>query len=330
MKGRRGRLGDMAAKLTIHIYHEGGEQLAAAVRAAAPEREVVLFEEPRALAEGIAEVEVLFTSAPPRACFGGAYRLRLVQLMGAGADTLLPAPDLPPAVEVAGMGDLFAAETSEYVLAMMLAHCRALPTIVRRHDAREWRQFPCNKLSGQALGILGMGAVGRRVAALGQAFGMRVLAMRRHPVATEHVDEIFAPDQLMALLARVDFLAVVLPLTPATRGIVGQEALAQLPAHAMVINAGRGALLDLAALEHMLREGALGGAAVDVFDDEPLSAQASIWDAPNLVVTSHLAGYGRGYLGAAIEVLVDNLGRLEAGQSLRYRIDRKLGYRASV
>ncbi len=329
MKARRGRLGDMAARTAIHIYHEeGGAQLAAEVRVAAPEREVVLFEDAQALIDGLASVQVLFTAVPPRGCLGGADRLRLVQLMGAGADTLLPAPDLPPAVEVAGMGDLFAAETSEYVLAMMLAHSRSLATIVRRHDAHEWSQFPCNKLSGRVLGILGMGAAGRRVAALARAFAMRVLALRRHPVATEHVDQLFGPDQLGALLAQVDFLAVVLPLTPETRGMLGCQALAQLPPHAVVINAGRGALLDLVALERMLRAGELGGAAIDVVNDEPLPAQATIWSAPNTIVTSHLAGYGRGYQAAAIEVLLDNLRRLEAGQPLRYRIDRSLGYRA--
>lgn len=318
----------MAGLTPIHVYHGAAERAAAVVRRLEPDRAVVTWTEPEELAGGIAEVEVLFAGVPPRGVFAGAARLRLVQLLGAGADPLLPAPDLPPVVQVAGLGDLFAAETSEYALAAMLAQCRALPTIVTRQAAREWKQFASPTLAGRTVGILGLGAVGRRVARLAAAFGMRVLGLRRDPAPVAGVDEVFGPDGLGELLSRADYVVVALPLTPETRGLLDDAALGRLREGAILVNVARGAIVDEAALARRLREGRLGGAALDVFACEPLPRESPLWDAPNTLVSSHVAGLGRHYVERAAEVLVENVRRLERGEPLLHLIDRARGYRA--
>ncbi|MBI4951084.1 MAG: D-2-hydroxyacid dehydrogenase [Myxococcales bacterium] len=315
--------------LSIHVLHaEGAERIAAAVRALAPERRVAACARAEELGDGLGDVEVLFATYPPAGSWAGAARLRLVQLLSAGADLLLPAPDLPPGVRVAGLGDSFATETSVHALACLLASCRALPTLCLRQAARQWRPFASPTLAGSTLGVLGLGAVGARVARLGAAFGMHVLGLRREARPTAGVDEVFGPEGLGEILRRADYLVVALPLTPATRGLLDARALALLRPSAVLVNVARGALVDEAALDARLREGRLGGAALDAFAEEPLPPESGLWDAPNTLVTPHVAGLGRRYVERAAAVLVDNVARLERGEPLLHGIDRATGYRA--
>ena len=313
--------------LAIHVLHEThAERIAAAVRAAAPGRRVVVAA--RASDLVWPELEVLFAVYPPRTGYGAAPRLRLVQLLSAGANTLLPAPDLPPGVLVAGLGDELAAETSEYAIAGLLALGRALPTLLERQARRLWKPFASPALAGSTLAVLGLGAVGQRVARVGAALGMRVLGLRRHPRPTPHVEEVVGERALRDLLARADHVVVALPLTPETRGLLDARALGCLRPTALFVNVARGAIVDEAALEAMLRAGRLGGAVLDAFAEEPLPASSGLWDAPNTLVTPHLAGLGLRYVERAAAVLADAEARLERGEPLRHPIDRALGYHA--
>ncbi len=320
----------MVARVPIHIYHPGGEKIRDEVRRAVePERAVELWTDPAEFAAGIAQAEVLFAICPPRGHFAGAGRLRLIQILSAGPDVVLPAPDLPDRVQLAGLGGEFAAHTSEYVLAMMLAHCRSLPTILSRQRAKDWRAFPCDTLSGKTVGILGLGQVGRRVARLADAFGMHVLGLRNRSDKPAHVAELFNVARLGELLSRSDYVVVALPRTDQTHRLLGAEALRHLRAEATLINVSRGGIVDEEVLDEMLRAGDLGAAALDVFEQEPLADDSPLWDAPNTIISPHLAGHARGYLAKAVEVLVANIGRLERGEKLLHRIDRERGYLAS-
>jgi len=308
----------------VHIYHDGAEEVAATLGRVAPERRVVVC--PPVVGDALAEAEVLFASVPVPADLAKAERLRLIQLMGVGAESVMGAPEIRPDVAIAGLGDTFAAETSEYVLAMMLAHCRALPTLVRRQDQKMWRQFGAATLAGTTLGVLGLGQIGGRVAALAHAFGMHVIGMRRSPAPVPHVQEVLGPEGLPSILSRVDYAAVCMPLTPETRGMLDAAALSHLRPHAVLVHVGRGGIVDEHALLEMLREGRLGGAAIDVFQQEPLPRHSPLWEAPNTLVTPHLAGLGRRYLERAAEVLSINLQRLDRGEPPLFAIDRERGY----
>lgn len=311
----------------IHLYHEGaGDRIAELIRARAPDLDVVLLTDRESFERALGEVEVLFAAIPPTGLWAGAMRLKLIQLMGVGADLLLPAPDLPDGVRVCGLRGVQAPEASEHAIAMMLALARALPTAFARQRQRVWRQYAVESLSGARLCVLGLGAIGGRVAKIASAMGMCVRGVRRRPRPTDHVEEVFGPDALAEALDGVDYVVVTLPLTRRTRALIDAEALARLPRGARLVQLGRGGVVDEGALLDALRQGALGGAALDVFAHEPLPEDSPLWDAPNLIVTPHHAGLGRRYVERAVDVLLDNLARLEAGQPLRGIVDLEAGY----
>lgn len=310
----------------IHVFHQHAGTIAERLRAAGFPWELVAWSDPAQLRAGIGEVVVLLTESPPRDAWAGASRLRLIQTMGAGVDGVLPAPDLPEGVHVASARGVFAAEVAEHVILMMLALQRGLASHVIRQARREWRPFASGALSGRTAGILGLGEIGRRAAALSAALGMRVLGACRRPRPVAHVEEVFGPDRLSEVLRAAEHLIVTLPLTPETRGLLGREGLAATRPGAFLIHVGRGGVIDEAALLGALESGHLGGAALDVFEDEPLPPEHPLWTAPNTLVTPHVAGYGLRYVERIGDVLRGNVERLLRGEEPVNRVDREAGY----
>jgi phosphoglycerate dehydrogenase-like enzyme len=260
---------------------------------------------------------------------GPARALELLQLAGAGVDHLLPSPDLPDHVAIAGIRGAFADEAAEHAILMMLALTRRLPELLDRQRRREWAQRPVAKLAGRTVLVLGLGEIGRRVAARASALGMRVLGVRRASAPVAHVDRSDPCEQvgeLEALLPEAEHVVVTVPLTRATRHLLDARTLALLPRGALIVHLSRGGVIDEAALLEALRSGALGGAALDVFEHEPLPPDSPFWDAPNTIVTPHVAGYGERYLETAVAALLENVRRLEAGEPLVGVIDRDAGY----
>lgn len=298
----------------IHIYHGPGEDVRALIAAKEPHRRVVVLADDAELRAGIADAEVLFTSAPPRGVWAGANRLRLVQMMGVGVDDLLPAPDLREEVAIGCMRGVFAAEVAEHVFALVLSLVRGMPTLLARQHAREWHPFACGSLAGRTMGILGQGAVGTRVARIAEAFGMRVAAFSRTRGVLDDV------------VRASDVLVVCLPRTPETTHLLDRATIAKLPRGALVVNVGRGGIVDEAALREALDRGEVGGAALDVFDEEPLPPASPWWAAPNTIVTPHVAGFGLAYTARAVDLLLENVGRLERGEPLVHLVDRAKGY----
>jgi phosphoglycerate dehydrogenase-like enzyme len=298
----------------LHIYHGDGARVREVIGAKQPDRNVVVWADEHALRAGIGEAQVLFASSPPRGLWRGARRLRLIQLMGVGADDLLPAPDLPAEVAVTCLRGVFAAEVSEAVFAMVLALLRGMPALVTRQQRREWRPFASGTLAGKTVGILGYGAVGQRVARAAEAFGMRVLSFSR---SAGTLDEVVRESHV---------LVVCLPRTPQTEGLVDSRVIALLPPGAFVVNVARGGIVDEQALLEALARGDVGGVALDVFDQEPLPPSSPWWTAPNTIVTPHVAGFGLGYVERAVDILLENVRRLEAGEELIHRVDRTSGY----
>jgi phosphoglycerate dehydrogenase-like enzyme len=171
-----------------------------------------------------------------------------------------------------------------------------------------------------------MGAIGEAVARRARAFGMRVLGTQRTPRPNEWAEEVLGPDGTERVLSESDYVVVILPLTSETRGCLGASMLEKLRPGAVLVNMARGGIVDEEALATMLRAGRLRGAALDVFDEEPLPATSPLWDVPNLVVTPHVAGFSRDYLPRSFEIFADNVRRLERGEALLNEIDRERGY----
>ncbi len=316
----------MARFPLLHVYGLPAEVLREPTARAFPDKEVVGLADEESFAVALDEMEILLALRPPRGLWAGAHRLQLLQTAGAGVDAVLPAPDLPAHVRLANARGVHAEQMGEYALGMMLHFARRMIRNAEQQARREWRMYAPSVLSGATCGVLGMGAIGEAVAARAKAFGMRVLGIQRTPKPSDWADEVLGPDGTERVLSESDYVVVVYPLTDATRGLLGEAMLSKLRPEAVLVNMARGGIVDEAALATMLHDGRLRGAALDVFDAEPLPEDSDLWDVPNLVVTPHIAGFSREYLPRVFEIFLDNVGRLERGEPLRNEIDRDRGY----
>jgi len=207
------------------------------------------------------------------------------------------------------------------VMLYLLAFSRDLRGWLDAQARRAWEPRPVADLQGRLLGVVGMGPIGREVARLAQAFGLRVIGMRRTPWGDEGC-ETWPLERLEELLARVDALVLALPLTDETRGIIDANALDAMKPDAILVNVARGGLVDEAALAERLADGRLGGAALDVFETEPLPESSPLWGLPNVIVTPHASGTTPGNQDRAAAIFLENLRRYLEGGLLRNEVAR--------
>lgn len=275
-------------------------------------------------------------------------RLRWIQSHYAGVDWLMAQPLLTSEdIIVTTTSGIHAPNMAEYTLAMMLAFAHRLPVMWRLQSAASWPDnkqellLP-NELRGATLGVVGYGSIGRATARLAQAFGMQVLATKRdvfHPHAPNeyhvpgtgdsdglHVNRLYPPEALKSMLAECDFVQVVVPSTPANFHLIDEGALAAMRKTAVLINVARGDVIDEAALIRALQTKQIGGAALDVFEKEPLPADSPLWKLDNVLISPHIAGNTEHYNELAAEVFAQNLERYLTDQELLNRVDRARGY----
>lgn len=236
-----------------------------------------------------------------------ANELEWIHTLSSGADFY----DLN-VVEEAGailttVSGVHAKPISEHVFALMLYFERGLFRSREQQRSHEWQRFPAGELGKQTLGIIGVGAIGGRIAEVGTAFGMDVLGLRRHPSkAHPAVDEMFGPDERHELLGRSDYVVLVCPLTEKTRGLIGREELSSMHNDAILVNVSRGEVVDQDALLEQLQTGYIGGAALDVAESEPLSRNSPMWDMSNVVITPHMAGGSPYFPERCAEIFAEN------------------------
>lgn len=275
---------------------------------------------------------VLGRIAPER--LAEAPELRWIQSWSAGVDWLLE-PDLPADVpaglRVTSASGVHAVPIAEHVFAMLLALARGLPQAVAAQADARWSgddEVERFELEGRRMVLLGLGEIGARVARIAGAFGMLVTAVRHHPDegGAPGVARVVGTDALLDVLPSADVLVVTVPLTDDTRGMVGAGAIAALPRHAVVVNVGRGEVVDQDALASALAAGRLGGAALDVFQHEPLPADSPLWGLDRVVLTPHTAGDTPHYADRALAIFLDNLDRYRRDRPLRHAVDLGAGY----
>jgi phosphoglycerate dehydrogenase-like enzyme len=240
----------------------------------------------------------------------GAGSLRILQTFSAGVDWLLP--HVPPGVTVASASVVHAASVAEWVLAAILADLKELPRWVVAQRAHRWGEGDADlaNLQGATVLIAGHGTIGAAVEARLAPFGAEVVRVARRARPGTH-----ATEELPDLLPAADVVVVLVPLTDATRGLLDAGLLARMRDGALLVNAGRGPVVDQEALLAELRSGRLR-AALDVVDPEPLPAGDPLWDAPGLLITPHVAGSTRGYVRRGFAHLRAQLQRLADGQEL--------------
>ncbi len=184
-------------------------------------------------------------------------------------------------------------------------------------------------MHGRTLGIVGYGAIGRFAAERARTFGMRILALRRHPEKSADdalIDGAYAPEQLNAMLAESDYILAAAPLTFETRGLMGESAFAAMKPSAVFINLGRGPVVVEEQLVRALRERRIRGAVLDVFDQEPLPASHPLWSLDNVLLSPHTADHTDTWLQEAVELFLENYRRFAAGEPLLNVTDKRLGY----
>ena len=246
--------------------------------------------------------------------------LRWLHTFSAGIDNEFFQILLRRGVRVTTSAGAQAVPIAQTVMLYLLALSRDLPGWLREQAERTWRPRAIRDLQGTHLGVIGLGPIGIEVARLGLAFGMRVTGVRRTPRGDEPC-ETWPLERLPELLPTVDHLVVALPLTGETRGLLDAAALDRLPSHAVFVNIARGEIVDEAALADALAGGRLAGAALDVFEEEPLPAESPLWSLPNVIVTPHSAGTNAGNEARATGIFLDNLARYRRGDPLRNEVD---------
>jgi phosphoglycerate dehydrogenase-like enzyme len=210
---------------------------------------------------------------------------------------------------------------AQTAIMFMLMLSRSAPRFAEHQRARHWnsQRRQLEDLTDARLTVLGMGAIGSEVARLASELGMRVVGVRRKHRGDEPC-ETWEPDRFAEALERADWLAVAMPLTDESHRILDRKALERLPAGARIINVGRGELIDEAAMIEALQSGRLAGAALDVFETEPLPAESPLWEMPNVIVTPHCAGLTQSAAPRATRIFLENLARWHRGEALHGRV----------
>ncbi len=254
--------------------------------------------------------------------------LRWVQTISAGiAPSVLAALRQRPEVLLTNAGGVFDIPIAETVLTYILMIVKRMPEFLAQQRAHRWHKLPLRELRGLTVGIVGLGGIGQEVAKRCQALGLRVIATRRHPEqGAPYVEALFPPAELPALLGQADFVVIAVPLTPETHHLFNADRLQNMKPGAWLINIARGAVVDEAALIAALQAGQLGGAALDVTEEEPLPPDSPLWDLPNVILTPHNS-WSTPYLEERQkELFLENLSRYLAGEPLRNVVDKQLGY----
>jgi len=261
-----------------------------------------------------------------------APKLQWVQGSMAGAGEVAQKAGLQDsAVVVTTASGIYSGPLAEFVLMAMLQHAKDLDHLRSDKAGRIWRQGAVGTLENKTLCVVGMGSIGRAIAGRARPFGMRIVGVKRtvreDDEAWDYADELYPTAELRTALGEADYVAVTLPGTPETRRLIDAEALAATRQGAYFANVGRGSVLDEAALVEALRSGHLSGAALDVFEVEPLPEESPLWDLDNVIVSAHTTDVVPDLINASqTDLFCENLRRYLAGEEVLNVLDKHLLY----
>lgn len=290
--------------------------------------------------------EILFTGRGDFS-FERATGLRWVQMENAGIDHIHGTPLWQTSLPIASANGAHLPHLPEYVLTMLLAWAHRVPELLAFQAQAYW--FPSKDIHQlwprpvyqRTLGIVGYGAIGRELARMAKALGMRILATRRPGGSLDYQGysppglgdpdgslpaAYFTLAELPALLRQSDYVVLGVPLMDQTRYLIGAAELAEMLPHALLINIGRGGLIDQDALLAALQQQRIGGAVLDVTDPEPLPADHPLWRQANVLITPHMAGHTAHHFDNVVDLFAENIRRYLAGEPLLNLVERALGY----
>ena len=312
-----------SSSLPILIIGHDADALATLVRESEPDADLALAGNAREALEVYAGQRVLFGS--PLAIAEALPQMPAVdwvQSTWAGVTPLI-------ALErrdyvLTGIKGAFGQQMAEYVAGYLLARELRILQRYEEQRARHWWEGVSGSVSGKRIGIMGTGSIGAAIAALCAGLGMEVTGLSRSGSPATGFEQVFPVARINEFLPGLDYLVAVLPDTPQTDGLLNAETLSLLPSHACFINVGRANIVDDTALVSALRDGRLGGAVLDVFDEEPIPDASPLWDTPNLLVTAHMAAVSHPEI--IVPIFLDNYRRYCSGSTLNSVVDFDLGY----
>jgi phosphoglycerate dehydrogenase-like enzyme len=290
------------------VLHSVPSSMRAPLRDALPDDPVQVATTPEESRELVADAEVAVSGRLSEELLDAAGDLRWVQAMSAGVD-YLPQDELADrGVALTTASGVHAEPIGEQVLGYMTIFERRLHEAMRQQARGVWERVTGGgELAGKTVGIVGLGAIGTRVAELAGAYRMEVIGTKRDPsTAPDAVDEAYAPDGLGQLLDRSDYVVLACPLTEATRGLIGRQQLRRMDDEVVLVNVARGEVVDQDALVRSLQYHSIRGAALDVFEEEPLPADSVLWDLSNVLVTPHNSGSTPHYGDRLADLFAEN------------------------
>ena len=266
----------------------------------------------------LAQADVIITlglhlGADAGATFTKAKRLKWVQSFGSGTDNIKGHIALASDVAVTNVHGIHGAQLAEAAFAGMLHFARCSSAFAHDQALRQWRRHVPSTLNGQTVGIFGLGAIANAIAPRCAAFGMRVIGISGTARDVSGFARVFSRNDLEAAVAELDYLILLTPHTPHTHHMVSSDVFAAMKPNAYLINLARGGVVDETALLVALDTGQIAGAALDVFETEPLPMEHPLWTHPKVMITPHTAGFHAGYADDAYAMISDNVGRYLAG-----------------
>jgi phosphoglycerate dehydrogenase-like enzyme len=259
-----------------------------------------------------------------------SHRLRWIHSRSAGLERALFPELVESEVILTNGSGVFSPSLGEFAMAAILYFAKDFRRMIRNQMAGVWEQFDITMVSGRTVGIVGYGSIGGAIATRARALEMKVLALRRRVPQQAHedplIDQVYGRDGLAEMLALCDYVVASLPLTEQTRGLIAEAEFAVMKKEAVLINVGRGPTVDERALIKALSENRIGGAALDVFDQEPLPQGHPFYSMENVLLSPHCADHTSDWLDNASRFFLAQLKRFRSGQHLLNVVDKRLGY----
>jgi phosphoglycerate dehydrogenase-like enzyme len=327
-------------KLLILLHHRfdlwnAPEWFSERLRQDFPQIEVVHLSSYEGVEDHLQDAEIVIAWSLRPEQFKAARKLRWIHSPAAAVHQLIFPELVNSDVILTNSSQVHGPVVAEHVIALLFALAKRLPDAVRLQQKHTWGQEPMwrgrprpRELAGATVGLVGIGSIGREVAKRASALGMRVIATREHPEkgSPENVEQIFPTSQIDALLCQSDYVILAAPLTSTTRNLMNAARFEKMKAEACLINVSRGPLVDQAALAKALREKKIGGAALDVFDQEPLPSDSQLWDLENLLITPHTAAMTEKLWERHYKLIAENLRRYLSHKPLQAVVDKHRGY----
>lgn len=316
--------------LTVLVGEDVGQANLARMRTAYPQVNFCFCPAKDDFVAAAAAADILFSKRFPPEALTRARRLRWVQAGTAGVDRLLAQGLDQRDVLLTNASGAHGVPMAELILSMMMAFATGLHTLIRAQPqrGRVGQQVIGDKfeLAGQTLCVVGLGDIGGTLARKGRALGLRVLGIRRSAQPSPDVDACYLSGERLQVLPQADHVALCLPLTAETRGLVGEAELRAMKPSAYIYNVGRGGSIDANALLRALDAGWIAGAGLDVTDPEPLPDDSPLWKRPNVILSQHTSGSSPYNADRITTIFLENLGRYLRDEPLLHVVDKALGY----